>query len=222
MKTKALWLGFLALAVVGLCFAGCSKDHDSITEPTSSQAQEDGLKAYPPYSISLNVPFLKQVPPGDWANTKNCGQTCLVMLGGYFNGTPVNSSRITAHNSWLAMYTGDSRYNQANGWYTSDTLLRDMLAQYHGLGSARYYGSTPQDVVNQLTYGRPCIVGVRISGGRLVSSGGVAHWALVVGWDGDIIVNDPGSSSGNHRRYSIATFDASWATSGRKYIPVWN
>ncbi|OGF20387.1 hypothetical protein A2Y83_01160 [Candidatus Falkowbacteria bacterium RBG_13_39_14] len=110
----------------------------------------------------LRVPFLTQVAPGDWSNTKNCGQTCAVMLGGYFNGTPVNSAKITEQNAWLAIYTGDSRYNSPNGWYTggsSLTAYRQILLNVHGLKTSVYYG---KDIYDILYYGcqwLPVIVG---------------------------------------------------------------
>ncbi|MCX6784419.1 MAG: hypothetical protein NTV81_00590, partial [Candidatus Komeilibacteria bacterium] len=95
-----------------------------------------------------------------------------------------------------------------------------LLRQYNSLNVSVCQGNSPEDVVNQAANGHPCIVGVMISNGRLVSRGGIAHWALVGGWAGNIFLNDPGTSRGNHISYSVAAFDASWATSGRIYIPV--
>lgn len=87
----------------------------------------------------LYIPFLAQVPPGDWDNTKNCGQTCAVMLGGYFNGTPVNTSKITEVNTWLAKYTGNKSFNSPNGWYTGDknlTAYRQVLLNVYRLNTS--------------------------------------------------------------------------------------
>lgn len=231
MKTRFVWLASLLLAVCLLSLmAGCDKQEQSVTAPAESvqvdqpdlsAPSEQAEKAFPPYSFSLNVPFVTQVPPGDWANTKNCGQTCAVMLGGYFKGSAVNSTAITSQNTWLATYTRDTRYNQANGWYTSLSQLKALLGQKHGLQTSYPACASLEQLINVVASGKPCIVGVKISGGKLVSSGGVDHWALVVGWNGNVIVNDPGSSSGNHRSYSVAAFDASWATSGRSYMAVW-
>lgn len=184
----------------------------------------DLTQAYARCSYYLSVPFLKQVPPGDWTNTKNCGQTCAVMLGGYFNKTAVNSTQITAQNTWLAKYTGNSKYNDPNGWYTSGSNLsayQALLAQVHRLNSPIKYGKTIDDILNYGCQGYPVIVGVQISGGKLVSKGGLAHWALLVGFDGcNVILNDPGTSYGNGIRYSTSTFTASWATQGMIYIPI--
>ncbi|NSW75158.1 MAG: hypothetical protein HPY68_00005, partial [Candidatus Atribacteria bacterium] len=37
--------------------------------------------------ILLDVPFLPQVPPGDWSNTRNCGVASAVMIKAYYYGT---------------------------------------------------------------------------------------------------------------------------------------
>ena len=76
----------------------------------------------------------------------------------------------------------------------------------------------------QIKAGRPVIVGVKISGGQLTASSGVAHWALAIGFnpvEQKIILNDPGTSSGSQKQYRVADFDKSWATQGRVYAPVY-
>ncbi|MDP2812146.1 MAG: C39 family peptidase [bacterium] len=230
MKSKVCWLSLLIMAMATFWLVGCDREESGVvTAPMQNvQEEQEALvpsdqvdKAYPPYSFSLNVPYLRQWPPGDRYDTKNCGQTCAVMLGNYYNNSPLNSSQITAQNSWLATYTGDLRYNQANGWYTSTGQLRALLEQKHRLRTSYPACTTLEQLISIVASGKPCIVGVRINDGNLVSSGGRAHWAIVVGWNGNVIVNDSGSSYGNHRSYSVAAFDASWATSGRNYMAVW-
>ena len=200
---------------------GSIKAMYGVSDKGNSPAGAPG--GYPNYCFMLSVPFIVQVPPGDWTNTKNCGQACAVMVGGYFNGSSVNSSAISAQNSYLYSITGDSRYKDANGWYTGGSKLwvyQSLLSNYHHLKNTVRYGSSANDVVNELTWGHPVICGVMIKGGRLVSSGGVSHWTLAIGWDSNIIFNDPGTSSGRYIRYSISAFEASWATQGKIYIPV--
>lgn len=236
-RIKVSWLIVMLTILLSVTVNNCGQDDSSqnIIGPTDNEQfqnpptnpKDQIIDSYPQSCISLSVPFKTQVLPGTWSGTKNCGQTCVTMLNGYFNNTPVTVAAITSQNAWLAAQYNDTRYNQANGWYTSASQLRALL-QYRGLQSSLLYGNTPEQVVDQLVDGCPCIAGVRIAGGNLVSSGGVEHWVLVVGWDWPnyIYVNDPGSSSGNHRRYTIATFNASWASCyflnhNRVYIPVW-
>ena len=184
------------------------------------------VNSYAQCSYWLSVPFLKQVPPGDWTNTKNCGQTCAVMLGGYFNGSAVNSSAITDQNDWLYNYTSDSRYNDANGWYTGGSKLSaflHLLTDYHGLSASAHYGSSIDDILDEGCSDNPVIAGVQISGGQLVSSGGVGHWAIVIGYDpyyDEVILNDPGNSNGGSITYSVTDFVNSWASQDKIYIPV--
>lgn len=199
-------------------------------EPDATAPQRDQLQteAYPQYCFALNVPWLCQYPPGDMYNTKNCGQACGAMLGGYYNNGAVNGNVITAENSYLARAFNDSRYLNPNGWYTNfyqNTGGRDelglLLRNFHGLRYSVYFGHAPDDVVQEVAHGRPVIVGVMISGGRLVATNGVPHWALAVGWNGNVILNDPGSVSGHYRQLSVSDFDRTWATQGRVYVPVY-
>lgn len=180
--------------------------------------------AYPNYSFCLNVPFLPQVLPGTWSGTKNCGQAVGVMLGGAFNRGIVQPWVITDENRYLAGITGDRRYLDANGWYTGGSRLghyRKMLWDYHRVNTSVYYGNHADDVVAEMAKGRPVIVGVMIKGGKLVSSGGVSHWALAVGWDGNIYLHDPGTKYGRYIRYSVNSFEKSWATQGKIYMPCY-
>lgn len=195
--------------------------------PTGNGLQKPGIKtnSYPNYSFGLNVPYVCQYSgTADMNVTKNCGQACAVMLGGYFNRGTVSYGEILNEDRWLANRFGDSRYNNLGSYYTGFSgrnELGTLLSSYHGLKYQVNYGSSPQVVVGELMYGRPVIVGVMIKGGQLVSSGGVPHWVIATAWSNGIVVNDPGSSSGQNRWLSVAQFDATWATQGRIYIPVY-
>lgn len=223
---SVLCIAVLALAPVVL--SGCGKRDENPVALSSGDEngplQPSVDRSYPQYSFFLNVPWMAQVPPGTWAGTKNCGQACGVMLGGYYNKGAVAPWVITAENQLLYNLTGESQYLQPNGWYTGGTRLwafREMLRRFHGLQTAAYNGNRADDVVNEVARGRPVIVGVMIKDGRIVPSGGVPHWALAVGWDGRIILHDPGSSGGAFRPLTVAEFEATWATQQKIYIPVW-
>ncbi|MCX6784517.1 MAG: hypothetical protein NTV81_01090, partial [Candidatus Komeilibacteria bacterium] len=125
MHQKMLYL-WLAVFMAAFFMNGCGQEPTgafnnevlSVQQPPAigGKSGEATVDAYPQRCFSLNVPFIKQAdPPGEWANTKNCGQACAVMLAGYFNRAAVTPARITAQNTWLANYTHDQRYNQANG-----------------------------------------------------------------------------------------------------------
>lgn len=235
MNTRwpCLWL---LLALLSVSIIGCGENStpplisDESNVPSSdgqpplpNQPVHGVAQSYPNFSFYLNVPWLPQVPPGSWSGTKNCGQACGVMLGGYFNHGAVAPWVITAENTFLANRFNDPRYNNANGWYTNFTgrnALGVLLREFHDLNYTVYYGRAPDDVVNEMLHGRPVICGVMIKNGRLVSSGGIAHWVLGVGWDGCIFLHDPGTTQGRFIRYTVGAFDASWATQGRIYVPI--
>lgn len=217
---------FSLIVCVGTLTISCSEESTPTSASDNTSSAEDAVEdttsqpdvrlSYPPYCFSLNVPFLTQVPPGDWSRTNNCGQAVCVMLGGYFNNGIVNSSIIDAENDWLGC--GNQK---PNGCRTGAGTLKNLLWGFHRLNSTVYYGRSADDVVNEVKNGRPTIVGVMINNGRLVSSGGRAHWALCVGYDGNIVLHDPGTNNGRFIRYSIGDFERSWATQNKIYIPVW-
>lgn len=173
-----------------------------------------GFADYPPYSFSMNVPWMSQVPPGDWDYTNNCGQAICVMLGGYFNHGAVAPWVIDEENRWLGCPL-------PNGCTTGEGTLQNLLWGFHKLQSSFYVGNQPDDVVMEGARGRPVIVGVRTN---MQESGGRAHWMLFVGWDGRMYFHDPGrgkAKDGKFVSYSKEEFYKSWNHEGKKYIPVW-
>ena len=215
---KFVFLCSALLAVMLMVLMGCDQE-----SPIGVDNQDPEVRlSYPNYCFSLNVPFIVQFPPGDKDHTKNCGQACCVMLGGYFNNGAVASWVITEENNWLANTKNDNRYRDPNGWYTSRGDLQNLLWSFHRLNSTIYFGSAPDDVINEVVNNRrPTIVGVMIKDGKLVSSGGAEHWALCVGWNGKVILHDPGTIYGKYIAYPKEEFDKSWATQRRVYIPVY-
>ena len=197
-----------------------------ISAVTAIDVKPAAAQPYPP--MLLRVPFQCQYPPGDPGNTKNCGQTCALMIDAYFDGYRPSGSKITSTNTWMARRFGDSRYKSANGYYThfydGRNSLGRMLREYHRLRYSVMRGGNFTSVLYQLRMGRPVIVGVAIRSGRIVTSGGVAHWALAVGYDPrrhQMILHDPGTRGGRYVRMNMRDFEKSWATQGKIYAPVW-
>ncbi len=188
---------------------------------------------------SLSVPWICQAGSScELANSHRCGYATSVMLGGYYRGYPVSNWALDDVGKWLAQVVSgkldDGKYNTPCGsdtYFSGDNPLGRLLNRYYGFGYQIQYGSSSSDITKVLYgiyLGHPVLVGVRISGGDLVSSGGSAHWVLAVGFDqanNQIILNDPGTDRnvrrGDHIRYSLSTFDASWSTSGRMYVSIW-
>ncbi len=188
-------------------------------------AQSSMTYAHPP--MLLQVPFLPQVLPGDWPNTKNCGQAVSMMLKGYYGNYSPASSTITSANRWLATRLNNSRYLDANGWYTNfqgTNALGILVNEYCGLRCSPATGRDVASILDELNKVRPVIVGVMIRSGRLTDTNGTAHWALAGGWnarDQKILLNDPGANAGRFIPYPVAEFQKSWATQGQVYAPVW-
>lgn len=180
---------------------------------------------------NLSVPFTPQVPPGDWSNTKNCGQTSSAMVFGYYgfyNYTSPNYDDITSIDTWLASHYNDNRYLDPNGYYTSTTMLTELAKSYGGF-SQSYYGQnwTIDQLKTQIQAGHPVIVAVYtnmntssykhfmvLRGVRLDSGGNVIQ----------VIVNDPGhslaSGMGENYTYDVATFMNAWSKQGKAVTVV--
>ena len=181
-----------------------------------------------PGLIVLDVPYLSQLSVGDKDNTKNCGQTCGLMVGGYFNRYQPQPTHIGNVNTWLSKRFNDPRYLNVNGYYTGfdgRNELGAMLSELHHVQYSVLYGGKKSSIMYQLNLGRPVIVGVTISSGS-ISTSGLAHWSLVVGYDlakKEFIMHEPGSSRSDafRRRVKFTNFEASWKTQSNIYVPTW-
>jgi len=223
----------MAVILYAITLVGCTSDQKSVVAPEQSERLVDGQtvqpEGYPLYSFQLNAPWLSQLPPKNpddsdliaWSKTKNCGQTCAVMVRGYLSGTAVNSAAIESADRLLAKNYG-AIFNPPYSAITNTGKIQ-WLCQQYGLQATTGNGETPADVVNIAASGRPVIVAVRL---RMSNSANVlGHFMVLVGYNGAYLYfHDPGRSSasdGRYVRYTVAQFDASWATQGRAYIKVW-
>jgi hypothetical protein len=174
--------------------------------------------SYP--GILLNVPFLPQVPPGDWKNTKNCGQDSVLMVMAFLKKFQPYSQLITDEDSWLAWYTGNSVFKNPNGAPTNTSLLASLTKGYWSYSTV-YTGSngTKDLLYNSLKQGKPVVVAVKIDMGTTTAN----HFMVLIGLsDSTVIVNDPGHTYGGGVQYSYSQFDASWKTQGRAYVVFTN
>jgi hypothetical protein len=180
-----------------------------------------------PTRVVLNVPYLYQILPGSsGATTKTCGQADAAMIAGYFANQCPSPQVIVNEDKWLANRYGMSEYLSPDGYYTNflppRNALGALLSLYWGLNYAVTSGTFP-GIEQQLALGHPVIAGVKINGGVL-STSGVAHWIVVVGYDlglGLVYVNDSGTIYGNHKAYSLTQFAQTWATQGYTMAAVW-
>ncbi|MFZ5364877.1 MAG: C39 family peptidase [Patescibacteria group bacterium] len=166
--------------------------------------------------VILDVPFISQVPPGDWNNTRNCGPTAALMLASYYLNDQPTLEDIKAIDDWL--YAHQIIYPQYgidlyNGNYTDFGDLADLLDDYFGLGaSEKVYAQSEDYIKQQIRAGNPVIVAVRLN----MLPGGPGHFMLVIGFDDTgVIVHDPGHSAENGglaKHYDFNKFRSSWAS----------
>jgi len=169
-------------------------------------------------SYILDVPFISQVPPGDWNHTRNCGPTSALMLAGYYLNFIPGVDDIKAIDDWLydqQIIYAQAGVDQYNGNYTNLNDLKYLISDYFNLGpSEKVYPNDSKEeyVKEQIRRGNPIIVAVRLN----MKAGGAGHFMVVIGYDDDgVIVHDPGHSASNGglaNHYSYDQFIASWAS----------
>lgn len=193
---------------------------DAVTLSTPVLDMGQALKAPGSYpKVKLDVPFIPQVPPGDWSNTKNCGQASVLNVVGYLRRQCMASFNITYENDWLAKTYNDSRYKDQNGYYTDTAKLVNLAQNYWGYRNSVSGNGTLDKVYAELKCNRPVVVAVRLN----MSSdlGTLGHFMVLVGMDNSTVwMNDVGKSQGKDRAFPLSQFQASWATQGNAYVNI--
>ncbi|MEI6156956.1 MAG: papain-like cysteine protease family protein [Atribacterota bacterium] len=205
----------LAVYVSGCATLGDSQDPLSGLSVPSSSVSLGNFVERSDTKILLDVPFLPQVAPGNWSNTRNCGQTSAVMIRAYYQGTEPTSSDIIAADQWLAANYGIS-LNGGNSDWTNCFQIRGWLESENvpvkvGMGNLDRLRSF-------LREGKPVLVAV-YSG--MNPNGGAKHAMVAVGIDAtSVYVNDPGKVNGANNTYSIAQFVSAWQAQGNWYVAL--
>ncbi|KKQ79584.1 MAG: Regulator of chromosome condensation [Parcubacteria group bacterium GW2011_GWC2_38_7] len=167
------------------------------------------------------VNFKSQSPPGDWQSNMNCGPTSALMLGSYYTGLEPTSTDLVELIDW--MYSTQMIIPQNNAEYydgnvTGISQLEKILLQYFPMGSVVRQSKKDLDFIRkQLLKQNPVIVGVNIN----MNATQFGHFMVVVGLsEAQVTVHDPGKTFGAYHKYSLAQFQASWATSNYATLVV--
>ncbi|BER93191.1 C39 family peptidase [Atrimonas thermophila] len=214
MKKRLTLLGFIAGLVVVLLVAGCSTTFNipldgSTSLPTGKFLENSASR------VLLDVPFLPQVPPGDWSNTRNCGVASAVMIKAYYFGSTPTPEDIIEADQWLHNRFG-LPLNGGNGDYTNVFQIRAWLEQE---GVPTRIGMGNLEVLRKLlSEGKPVLVAVY---SNMNPAGGAKHAMVAVGIDNaNIYVNDPGKVNGKNNTYPISQFLAAWSAQNNWYVTI--
>ncbi len=131
--------------------------------------------------ILLDVPFLPQVPPGTWSNTRNCGHTCAVMMRAYYFEIEPLPEHIIQADEWLNVRFG-LPINNHNGDWTNCFQIRAWLESESvpakvGMGNL-------ERARTMLADGKPFLAAVY---SNMNTNGGAKHAMLVIGIDSNHI-----------------------------------
>lgn len=182
-------------------------------------SESESISAAPsfPQEIRLNVPFLAQVPPGDWPNTKNCGQASLVNCAAYLWRICPTSIYITYANQWLAVIYNDKRFLDPNGYTASIDQLANLARSYFGFCNSKSAHPTLQDLYNELKVGRPVVVLVRVD----MDTTKIGHFMALVGMSSSYVwLNDVGKTNGKDKCFSMGQFESSWKSNNNACVFV--
>jgi hypothetical protein len=162
-------------------------------------------------SSILDVPFLPQVPPGNWSDTRNCGQSSYLMVQSFYKNNPVSESDIKSVDDWLKSEFNDDIRNYS-GNYTNISKLIKIARQFGGFEDFSILSGTQNiDLLkNHISEGNPVIVAV-YTNMFLKGNMDVPHFMVLTGVDDEFVyVNDPGKSKGKNNQYNIADFLNAW------------
>lgn len=203
--------GILFLAVF---IVGCSPV--SLEIKPLSPASQTGGKFIERSSerILLDVPFLPQVPPGDWSNTRNCGVASAVMIAAYVHSTTPTPEDIREANEWLHNRFG-LPINGYNGEYTNVFQIRAYL-ENRGVPSRIGMGNLAI-LRKLLEEGKPVLVAVFAN----MNVTQPRHAMVAVGVDDvSIYVHDPGKPNGAYNNYPLPQFLSAWERQGNWYVTL--
>jgi len=202
-------------------------------EIKSSNASIASVKlAPPPFScVRLDVYFIPQVPPGNWSNTKNCGQASVLNCVCYLRRVCMSYTAITGENKWLANAFNEPRYLDPNGYFTGGNKIGrlEMLARnywcYRNSAATTNYSSNIDALYNELWNKHPVVVEVMTNMASSTANGDTYHFMVLVGmsigtsdFNSYVWVNDVGKTNGKDRRYTLEQFKKSWATSNNHCV----
>jgi hypothetical protein len=180
------------------------------------------------------VPWLSQVPPGNWNTTMNCGPASLLMVVGHQQRTSPGGNDLRTLNDWMASNIAGWRLNGYSGSATSTTQLADIASRYFRLQLQTSSRGTFQSLEEALRGGSPVIVTTTTQSSNnhpstVMSASGYPHFMVVTGIDSQYVyLADPGRSQPLNgcgpdcqgRAYTLDSFCATWAAQGRPMVTV--
>jgi len=198
---------FIPLSVAGAIGDGTS--HGGTT--LSVTAALDGT-----VGTDLDVPFIAQVPPGDWGHTQNCGQASALMVFDYLRGAVPTEQGIKDIDDWLFSRYRDS-VNNYNGTGTTTPKLEALARDYAGfVYSYRASRWNLTRLKQEIDAGNPvmvCVIASYLSNRGYDFSG--CHCLVAKGYTStSIICNEPYLIEGQGKQYANNEFSQAMSAEG--------
>jgi len=180
-----------------------------------------GGSPVPGSDVHYSVPWISQVPPGNWAQTLNCGPTSEIMVESYYNKSTPTSSTIKNDIQEIASFDVAYKPDINNGDVTSSSQLVALAVRHGFTNTLSLNINTIQDLKDTVGRYGPAIVSFRTR----ISEQGVLHWVVVTGFDGiNFYIHDPGRSAAapsslrENAPVAISKFWSIFSSAGSKAI----
>jgi uncharacterized protein YvpB len=190
----------------------------------AKDVQLASLSVAPKYQ-PLNVPFKAQAVADKhgnpvWSGTRNCGQTCALMVMAYYNGTgkPTDAD-IKQVDDWLAKNEGEP-IRDYKGSYTNKDEIATVAREYGGFTDSFADNKWDlQKLRSELDKGHPVIAAVWTD--MTVGKPHEQHFMVVTGMDDKYVyVNDPGHTKGEQVKYTIEQFKKAWDSQNNAVVVI--
>ena len=181
--------------------------------------------------LKIQVPWLPQVPPGNWTETMNCGPAAYAMIDGFFSNTTPNADTIKLIDDWMAANVAGWSINNysGNAGGTTTAELAKLASEYGVYQFAEKFTSASCETLRaELAAGRPIIVTIETQTTNNYPSTtmkpGHGHFAVLGGMDHQYVyIFDPGRSAAVNgcgdncegRRFTLDSFYEIWSKHGR-------
>ena len=169
-----------------------------------------------------DVAFITQVPPGDWENTLNCGQTSYYMALSYLNNVTseddLDFNEIKNIDDWLYKKYNDP-IRDYNGYYTTVNKINTLAKERNNIKTSEVFTGEgdAEKLKQEIDLGNIIIPAVRIN----MSASKEGHFMVLIGYDDKYFYfHDPGKLLGRKRKYLVKDFLDTWKTQNYSYVVI--
>ncbi len=165
-----------------------------------------------PSQKKIDVPFTSQAPAGNWSEPweNACEETSIYMVSSFYQNDPIKRDEAVKRiKEILAVKNKDFKVSEDESLETIAALIKTLNMPWT---TKLVINPTAQDLKTELAQNHPIIVPVfapSLWSATFKGDGPDYHVMVLLGYDdhtGEFIVNDPGTSAGQGKRFPYDKF----------------